>query len=46
MCTTGITNTGGKFGSDTASVVDAGGKFATGVNDTAWEQYQTVDTLK
>jgi hypothetical protein len=34
-CTTGINNTSGKFATSTASVVDTGGNFATGVNDTA-----------
>ncbi len=32
----------------TTSVVDTGGKFATGINDTGgkqWEQYQAADTL-
>jgi hypothetical protein len=33
-CTTGINVTGGKFATDTAGVVDTGGKFATGVVDT------------
>jgi hypothetical protein len=33
-CTTGINDTGGKFASYTASVVDTSGKFATGDNDT------------
>ncbi len=33
-CTTGINDTGGKFASGTAGVVDTCGKFATGVNDT------------
>ncbi len=30
----GINDTGGKFSHQFASVVDTGGKFATGVNDT------------
>ncbi len=33
---TGINNTGGKFATNTASVVDTGGK--------QWEHYQTADT--
>jgi hypothetical protein len=33
-CTTGINDTGGKFSTIFASVVDTGGKFASGVNDT------------
>ncbi len=32
-CTTGINDTGGTFATNTASVVDAGSKFATSVND-------------
>ncbi len=47
-CTTGINDTGGKFATNTASVVDTCCKFATGVNDTGgkeWEHYQTADTL-
>jgi hypothetical protein len=32
--TTGINDTGGKLFHHFASVVDTGGKFATGVNDT------------
>jgi hypothetical protein len=35
MCTTGFTDTGGKFATDTTSVVDTGGKFANGINDTS-----------
>jgi hypothetical protein len=42
-CTTGITNTGGKFATNTASIVETGGKFAGGKK---WEHYQTVDALK
>jgi hypothetical protein len=36
------------FATSFASVVDTGGKFATGVNDTGskWEQYQAAETLK
>jgi hypothetical protein len=33
-CTTGINGTGGNLATIFASVVDTGGKFATGVNDT------------
>jgi hypothetical protein len=31
---TSINNTGGKFSTNTDSVVDTGGKFVTSVNDT------------
>jgi hypothetical protein len=37
------------FATSFASVVDTGGKFATGVNDTGdkqWEQYKAAETLK
>jgi hypothetical protein len=34
-CTTGIKDTGGKFATSFASVVDTGGKFAISVNDTS-----------
>ncbi len=34
MCTTGINDTSSKFSTILASIVDTGGKFATGVNDT------------
>jgi hypothetical protein len=33
-CTTGNNGTGGKFTTSSAGVVDIGGKFVTGVNDT------------
>ncbi len=33
-CTTSINDSVGKFATSFASVVDTGGKFATGVNDT------------
>jgi hypothetical protein len=48
-CTTGIKDTGGNFATSFASVVDTGGKFAAGVNDTGgkiWKQYQAADSLK
>jgi hypothetical protein len=35
MCTTGINDTGGKFATSFASVVDTGGKFVNGVNYTS-----------
>jgi hypothetical protein len=37
------------FATSSAGVVDTGGKFATGVNDTGgkqWEQYQPAGNLK
>jgi hypothetical protein len=37
------------FATSFARVVDTGGKFAIGVNDTGgkqWEQYQTADNFK
>ncbi len=37
------------FATNCTSVVDTGGKFATGVNNTdgkQWEQYQATDALK
>jgi hypothetical protein len=37
--TTGINDTGGKFATSFFSVVDTGGKFATGVNDTGGKQW-------
>jgi hypothetical protein len=43
-CTTGISDTGGKFATNTAGVVDTGGKFATGVNDTGAKFASVNDT--
>jgi hypothetical protein len=40
--TTGINDTGGNFATSFTSVVDTGGKFAAGVNDTGGKN----DTLK
>ncbi len=37
------------FATSFPSVVDTGGKFATGINDTSgkiWKQYQAADSLK
>jgi hypothetical protein len=37
------------FPTISAGVVETGGKFATGINDTSgqeWEQYQTASNLK
>jgi hypothetical protein len=54
MCITGVKDTGGKisindsggklakFSNSFASVVDTGGKFATGVNDTGGKQWEQL----